>query len=702
LKNPYPKLQMLTSSISLRSKDELSSYSVGKILFFLGFGVLGISILAIVLDALLVNQIIPDIFLDNSKDFFGTSINAVLSTASIVFVLVVFITENASKGYSSKFTRDVFTNKFFVSIISIILAASAFGISGDYLGLGNYWLLLGYSATITSIMLIGSLLAFAAYFIEMSNLIEIRKNKIESRLKSKETIISPFFGYIRGDKEFINEVKDDVDEFTDICLESIENSDKKIFLASLNSIEDIANSYINLSSRDSVETDLLSHINNKLVQIAEAVIEDHQRPTYAENIIEKIGDIGVKISETEGIGTKSSSWSYSLKELFYKCLNLDRSDSASIILGKLGDMCVSSIQNRSITSNHNVHRSYLNDIATNLSSSSGAYSAALVQQVTKQYQKIYISYLNIIIEGGYVEEHELSTVLEELKEILNNASQNQGFYGNQVIFANLFGINSFANSVINTITRKKELNPKNERQLKIALKQIVELLDKLAIENLEENPKDVFNSFARFVFVFNVENLSEEYRLELTKDLHKSLLKVVEKSYTSEDDNTSLRTNLKQSYLNTVALLIVFNRDNLEDLSEEFADLSDVYKEIPEDEDNRRDELYSIIKMIGAWIDNYQDISNVSPELLEILLEDFKPQKELRGKAIPSDPTMRKYGYPLNTGFPHIDGWYLRPDTLWQSTNFQDIVSEELNGENSQNYVSFHEKMRELVKSSEK
>lgn len=691
------RLSEYLEKLLLSTGNRLNSYLAGKGLFYLGLAVLLISSLTIVLEIILGKQIIPDIFLGNSNDFFGTSINAILGTASIVFVLVVFITENASKGYSSKFTKDVFTNKFFISIISIILGASIFGVSGDYLGLEGYWLLLGYSATIASIILIGSLLAFGAYFIEMSNLLEMRKNKINNRLKSRKTIFSPFFGFIKGDREFIDYIKDEVDDFTDISIESLENSDKKIFNASLKSLEDIASRYINLMSENSVETDILGHINNKLVQIAEAVIEDHQRPTHAENIIEKIGDIGIKISKTESIGNRSGSWSYSLRNLFYKCLSLDRSNSASIILEKLGDMCVTSVQNKSMNRNHNVHRSYLNDIAMDISSSGGAYSAALVQKATEQYQKIYLAYLEIILEGGYVEEYELETVLDELKEILSNASKNQDFYGNQVIFANLFGIDSFANSIIRVISEKEELNPKSEKQLKVGLEQIVDLLDNLAAENLEENPKEVFKSFTRFIFVFSISNLNEDSTIDLVRKLHQSLLDIIKRVYASEENNSNVRNSLKQSYLNSVALLIYFNSEDLRILSEEFAELAEFYNTIPE-ENNGKHELYGIIKMIGAWIENYEDLSHISPELLSILLDDFKPEKELRGKGITSDPIMRKYRYPLNTDFPHFDGWFLRPDTLWQNTNLQNRISQELNGEN---YVKFHKNLKELLESED-
>jgi len=132
-----PFLSNLRSRVSrgldnkIRSRiAPLSFYQYGKIGFWAAVAVIVISSIGVTLGKIGFSIDALAILVQNpSSGFFGSSLNLILSIISLVFVVVIFLVQNANQEYSSRLSGVILHDKYFLRTIGFILAASIFNIS---------------------------------------------------------------------------------------------------------------------------------------------------------------------------------------------------------------------------------------------------------------------------------------------------------------------------------------------------------------------------------------------------------------------------------------------------------------------------------------------------------------------------------------------------------------------------------------------
>ena len=166
------------------------------------------------------------------------------------------------------------------------------------------------------------------------------------------------------------------------------------------------------------------------------------------------------------------------------------------------------------------------------------------------------------------------------------------------------------------------------------------------------------------------------------------------------DAEENVEHNLNERMSDFTAFLVYFQRDDPDTLAALLEPYAETYRELAESYDDQDryaeqnlENFYKQLKLVGAWINQFHDPQSVTPQLREVLVDDFYEIPETQNQ-IPRQ-FMARYGYPTDTSFSHHDGWWLRPDNLWSYTGFQDEITERLNGDDGSNYAEFHERLEQ-------
>jgi len=175
----------------------LSFYQYGKIGFWTAVAVIVISSIGVTLGELGFSIDALSILVQNpSSGFFGSSLNLILSIISLVFIVVIFLVQNANQEYSSRLSGVILHDKHFLRTIGFILVASIFNISGSYFSWGPPLTVIGYAFSISTTLLVGSLIAFAAYFVDISNIIDYILKDLKQQISQDRIYRPTFFGIL--------------------------------------------------------------------------------------------------------------------------------------------------------------------------------------------------------------------------------------------------------------------------------------------------------------------------------------------------------------------------------------------------------------------------------------------------------------------------------------------------------------------------
>ncbi|RQG94805.1 APC family permease [Natrarchaeobius chitinivorans] len=636
-----------------------------------------------------------------SNDFFSSSMNLILSIISLVFVVVIFLIQNANQEYSSRLSGVIFHNFYFLAIIVVILIASVFNISGSYFDWGSPFTVIGYAFSIATVLLVGSLIAFTGYFINIANIIEYITRNIEEDIATEQIYRPNYFGVPLQDEDYIGQLTSDTQLIVSTCIGAIEKNQRPVVDTCLSSLSRIVDKYLDQTSERDVSEGFLQELNDQFKFIGSAAFEDYSRQKYSESVVETIGDIGVAITKNRELGAQASMWADLLKDLFQDSLEFDRTAAASLSIQKLGEMSVTAIE-KGDSDSVRVFQGKLETISTICSSGNHSYLASLLQSLHGQYQKMYAAYIAALLDIGFAPEYDVSSLLEVFADSFNQAKSNYSYMNKQVLYAGLFGLNPFAGRIAQSLSENQDSDPRTQRSLHDLLSQIVDFLRDISLTNSEENHSDIYKGFTQFLFVFETGvPVEDEMKLDLITDLNETWIELIETTYIDAfESSENVDSELNQRISDFTAFLIYFHRDDPEVLAELIEPYPELYQELSEEYSSSGDinernlkKMYKQLKMTGAWINQYHDPESITPELWNVLVDDFYEIPESRSR-IPR-PLMEEYGYPTGSRTYARDGWWLRPDNLWSYTGFQDEITESLNGEDGSNYVEFHERLED-------
>lgn len=697
----------LTSIRSFVSRAvRLSSYQYGRLLFAAAAGTVGLAVVtAVSVEIGCPIPLLSSFSRAPTNDFFGSSLNLILSIISLVFLVVIFLVQNATQEYSSRLSGVILRDRYFLGTIGFILVGSIFSISGSYFEPGEPFTLIGYAFSIATILLVGALIAFTGYFLNIANIIAYITKQIEREITADRIYQPNPFGVPLQDDEYIRQLTSRTQLIVSTCIQAIEQNQQPVVDSCLDSLTNITEQFLDQTTERDVNEDFLQELNDQFQFIGSTAFEEYSRQKHSESVVEAIGDIGVKITNSRELGAQAGSWASLLGDLFTDSLEFDRTNAAALSIQKLGEMSTTAL-NQGDFDTFRLCLSECEDISTVCAAGNHPYLASLMQSLHGQYQKMYATYLYALLAEGHTSEYDRSQLLEEFANSFNEGKSTYGFYNDQVLFAGLFGLKPFAGKVAAPLLQHQDPDPRTQQVLKEDLEALVDFLHEISLTNTEANQPDLYKGYTQFLFTFEqAVPLESDDKLELVAQLNDTWLQLVDETYSKAiEDEENVEHRLNERMSDVTALLIYFNKDDpdaLAELIEPYAavyrDLADTYDDTDTFTERNLKNLYKQLKLAGAWINRFHDPEQITPELGDVLVDDFYEIPETHSRL--PRPLMPRYGYPNDASFSRRDGWWLYPDALWSYTGFQDEITDTLNGEDSSNYPEFHERLQEAHES---
>lgn len=311
---------------------------------------------------------------------------------------------------------------------------------------------------------------------------------------------------------------------------------------------------------------------------------------------------------------------------------------------------------------------------------------------------MFAAYLNALLVEGYVFDYDVEVLFEDFAESFNHAKTNYDGYNTQIAHTGVFGVEPFAGTIAVPLLQHEEIDPRTQPHLQEYLEELVDFLRNVGVTNIEANHPEVYKGYSQFLFTFEqTEPLETDANRELITQLNDVWLELVANTYeTANESEENVDHHLNKQMGDFTALLIYFHReepellaDLIEPLVETYRNQRDTYDRSNSHVDHNLTSFYKQLKLVGAWINRFHDPQTVTPQLWNILVDDFYKIPEINSK-IPRR-LMPKYGYP-STNRSYQDTWRPQHNMIWQ-TEFQEEIAATLNGEDGSNYVEFHERL---------
>ncbi|MFB9813260.1 hypothetical protein [Haloarcula sebkhae] len=679
--------------------SQFSLYQYGKLGFWAAIGVILVAAIGITLGELGIYLTSLSILVqDPSNGFFESSLNLILSIISLVFLVVIFLLQNANQEYSSRLSSVILHDKYFLWTIGFILTASIFNISGSYFSWGPPLTVIGYAFSISTALLVGALIAFAGYFIDISNIIDYITEDLKQQISQDRIYRTTFLGTSLQDEDYVSKLNTDAQLIVSTCIQAIEQNQQNVVNSCLDALTEIVKKYLKETDDSEVNDDFINELNDQFQFIGAAAFDDYTRQKYSESVVETVGDIGLAITKDRELGTPGSRWANLLKSQFEDSLEFDRTAAAHIALRKLGEMSTTAILNGDLDS-YRVYQGKTDSLARLCATASDSFLANLLQNAHLQYQRMYVTFLRMLCTEGYAPDTDVSMLFDDFAESFNQAKENYDFYTNQVLYAALFGLEPFAARVGGELQQHQGLDPATQRSIADYLSELIDFLRRISLQSPEHNHKDIYKGYTQFLFALeNSSPVDEDIKKSLLSDLNNNFTNLIKHEYTNSlEESDNLDLDINRRITDFYAMLIYFYQDDPDALAtfitplvELYTNLADSYPS-PDTVNNRTlHQLYQELKIFGAWISQFHDPENVCPELMDVLIENFEEIDTSTTRFYTS--TLERYDYPTNT-FDYRGGWWLRPDAIW-SNRFQENISDTLNGDGNY-YQQFHEELRD-------
>ena len=640
-----------------------------------------------------------------SSNFVGSSLNLILSIISLVFLVVIFLVQNANQEYSSQLSSVILQDRYFLGTIAFVLTASLYTVSSSYFQLTAPFTLITYVFSISTVLLVLALIAFAGYFIDIANIIEYITRRIEAEISTERIYQpNPFAAPIQDD-DYVGHLTNQTQLLVSTCITAIEENQQPVVDACLESLTQIAERYLKQTASIDVDDTFLNELNDQFQFIGSTALAEYTRQKFTEQVAEAVGDIGVAVTTNRELGTVGVLWANLLRDFTTESLQYDRTTAAQVSIRNIGEMTITAIE----CDNTEFAGSYQNElepITTLCTSANDHYLALLLQTTHGQYQEIYASYLRALLAEGTVSQYDVEQLLDDFAESYVQTFQTHGRSGQKTVSAGVFGQNSFADSVAASLAEHPDPDPSTYPYLEEYLAELVRFLT--TINTPAAANYQLYQGYTQFLYVFaGGVPLPADQRRALVSQLSEAWLALVNDLYRDAfegSENVDFKLNERLS--DFIALIIYLHRDDpdvltdlLEPLAACYLDLADAYRGTDDFADRNLQSLSKQLKLAGAWLNQFHDPKAVTPTLWTVLVEDVSDLPESQSR-IPR-PLMTRYGYPSNAAFPSRDGWWLRPDSLWSYTGFQEEIAAALNGEDGRNYVEFHERLLNASASAE-
>lgn len=652
-------------------------------------------------------------FTPNNIDTFSDTmyVNGLAFIFSIIGFLVaviIFLIQHISSKYHSEELEGLpIFLKYFITTLIILLVYISFNFLALYFKLGYPYTFISLIFSISLIWLILTTIIFAYYNTKVSTILGMISRDIIKFIEKKKAFKRiPIFNEIAYTDDFTDSLNKKVSIFVKNIINAVSNNQDVIFKDSLDSLEQITHHYLEQSKHIQATDDkFLNELNDQFNFIISESLKSYNQKIL-EDVARTIGAISLDIIKyRKGMGDVNNfalNWLATLKNLFMKSYSKDRTVVCHICLEEINNVIILTLDNGFYRS-YDTYKMFIDEISETLSKVNQYWSAILLQKALLMYQYQFLKFLELSRTNKIAfSKTFLEHFFDKLAKIFNEAKNTHTSFGNNaVIFASLYGIDSFAQKIAKfRLTHLKE--DKTKRNIATHIKEFLEFNKNILNVNPGKNDNRIYDSFAESLFLITKYiDLTEEDKKSLITILSRNLIEHVKMRYMNAIINYDDRLyELKEATIDYFAILIYLFRDRPEiimDIFQQFTELYSLIKRKGKNENQQRlvRPLYKELKLYSCWINIFPALKNVNKPIIKILREDFYEPTFPNRISIPS--LFEQYGYPENNITTLSGLWYLHPSYMWGS-RFQDEISNKLNGVDGEKYVLFHKLLKVKIR----
>ena len=624
----------------------------------------------------------------------------IFSILGFLIVAIIFLIQHIISKYNAdELEKLPMFFKYYATLLIVPSAYIMFNFVALYLKLGRLYELMSliFSISLGFLIIIGSIFIYfntrvsTVLGIASDDIIKfIRKNKKFNDIPLVDSNL-----VVSYSDDFVENLNRKISFFVENSQRAIKNNQEIIFRNSLESLSKICREYLEQSRHiQATEDKFLIGLSNRFnFIIDESLTSSNQN--ILEDVAKTIGTIsGYIIEYRRGIGQINDfafDWLTTLRKLFLKAYPKDRTLACRICLKEINKVIILTLD-KGYYQSYEPYNSYIEEISKGLSKLDEHWAAALLQQALVLYQEQFLKFIDLLKKGKdpfgdiFIERY-----FNEVADIVNEAKIKHKPQNKRIVFASLYGIPSFVWRIQHKIFETGLSNIQDDKIKKgfySYIKAFINFNRKVIETDLDKNDFRVYGSFCDTLFLLTkYVDIEENDKKNLIKHLTSNLLECIKIKYPNEKQIYKIE-DVTNDYF---AMLIYLHHNKVDIMEEIVQKLIDLYNKIKKQSKNNEQRLlYKKIKLYSCWIDLFHELEDINKPLIEVLIQDFyEPPSDRIFKSIP--PLFETYGYPEKDGFH--DTWYLNPSDIWD-VEFQTEIAAKFNGENGENYINFHEKLK--------
>jgi len=639
-----------------------------------------------------------------SDRIYSNGLAFIFSIIGFLIAVIIFLIQHISSKYHSEELGElpIFLT-YFITTLIILLVYIIFNFIALYLELTFPYTLISLIFSISLVVLILTTMIFAYYNTKVSTILgRTSKDIIKFIIKKKTFKKLPIFNDIAYTEEFTESLNRKVSIFIKNSIDAINNNEDTIFKNSLESLKEISHHYLQQSKHIQATDDkFLNELNDQFNFIISESLKSYNQKIL-EDVANTIGAISLDIIKyRKGIADINNfalNWLATLKDLFIKSYKKDRTIVCHICLERINDVILLTLD-KGYYRSYDTYKMFIDEISEILSKVNQYWSAILLQKALLMYQYQFLKFLelsktNKITFNDTLIEH----YFDKLAKIINEAKNTHKSFGNNtIIFASLYGLDSFAQKIAGLgLTNLEE--DRIKRNIGKQIKQLIDFNKKIINTNPKKNDSRVYDSFSELLFLITKYiDLTNDDRESLIESLSNSLIEFVKSIYIKEiSDHDNTLYELKEATIDYFALLIYLCKNKPDLISKIMLRFVGIYLDIKkrikgEDKGQLIKSLYKELKLYSCWINIFSNLNEINKPLIKVLKDDFYEPSFPHRISMPS--LFEKYGYSKNK-ISRLSGlWYLHPSHMW-GNEFQEEISNKLNGDKGKPYVEFHEMLK--------
>lgn len=687
----------------IRNARPLNYYQIGQLVFL---SVMCIVAFGILLSANAVVQQQAIFPRDSTVDgFYEPALTMGVNIISFLFLLSIFLVQNANQDYSSKLSRIVFSNRYLVSIFSFVAMGSVFNLLGVYFKPSSPFPFLSLVFSISSICLIFSLVLFTGHFMQVSNIVKYIESQILDKIRNGNIYRDDPYNLntpIRNDG-FIESLEKDTRIVSTTGITAIESSRPELVNTCTNTLTTTGITFLQTTREDDAANTFMSDLNDQFRFLVDTARTENHEQKYLEQLARSMGKISRESLRTKEISNVPFHWLNSTKDLFMRAISLEGNQAAGICIDEIGRIVLLTQQNQSggASQSYTTYRGQLKEVGVICAQNS--HLTSFLQAVFAKYEWQFVMMLNQLSDRSrYYQEFDVEYFFDEIAEIYLEAKNIQGshlglpqsFYGpdsfsTKVFYFGIFSVNkqtALAYSGMSS-TPPEEVPIKNRGSVELSdpqsqhlfatyLKKYIGFHEKI----LQNGDKEDEAGYC--VYPQNLYMLSSTFELEYTDS--ESLIAFLSESWHSiiKADVRSTKATGRQGGMpsqdirNAVSdyyiILIFLCRGNKTILANELNRLASLHESLVSNYGRQEAQwLYKYMKFFGAILDGYYNIRQDFPEYYNNLATYF-----YQPGSSPSQSLVRplvKIGYPGTDiqgdyGLSHSQIWKPSHDGIEQTT----------------------------------